>query len=80
MANNQPEFITATDLIREWFQEEASEFKGLQAELMVIVGEWILAAYLRGHEDGYEQGFDAGHGEGYDEGYHDAQAECDSYD
>jgi len=88
MADNDPNYRTAGELIREWFQDEARDFKGAQEDLMTTVGEWVLSAYLQGHGDGFTQGegvgndegYEIGHQEGYDEGYHDAQAECDSYD
>ncbi len=84
---NDTNFITATELIRAWFQGEAIEFKGMQEDLMSTVGEWVLTAYVQGHaeglgrgleqglEDGYDDGHDEGKKEGYDEGYEDAKAE-----
>ena len=52
---------------------------------MTDVGEWVLSAYLQGHEDGYRQGEEEGYNsgqeegrlEGYDNGYDDAKMECD---
>ncbi len=81
-------YRVADDLIRAWFQGEALEFKGAQEDLMAIVGEWVLAAYLQGHEEGLEEGLEVGHEEGgeeghqdgYDEGYEDAKAEYEFYD
>jgi flagellar biosynthesis/type III secretory pathway protein FliH len=86
MANNDPDFRTADELIRSWFQEEAKAFNAAHEDLMVDVGEWVLAAYLQGHEDGYNQGEDRGYNsgqeegrqEGYDEGYDDAKAEFET--
>ena len=81
MANNNPNFRTADELIRSWFQAEAAEFESGVGELgnfKDFVEEWVLAAYLQGHEDGYEQGHDEGFQEGYDDG--EAEGNINSYD
>jgi flagellar biosynthesis/type III secretory pathway protein FliH len=88
MTNNEPDYRTADELIRECFQDEARDFKEVQEDLMATVEEWVFLAYLQGHEDGFVQGEDAGtyagytdgQRDGYDEGYDDARMEFESYD